>query len=315
MKREYRVQGSEYRLPILLTALVGGGLLVRGLAIFQAPVIANDVILYIKAAKLYASGSYSDALRVCPFSLFPLLLPPFYKIFGDWVLAGQWVSSLCGALTIIPLYLLARRIFDVKIALWGTIFYIVCPPLVIFSAEILRDTPFILLYITALWFGYSGIKDEKAGHAALAGICIFLAVLIRKEGIPLFMILPLFLIWRVAKEKVSWIKAAQMLAFLLIPFFVIALFVGVLAPDILKLTPVSSARLEEAMVSLADSATIKEIGTEVEEKNLSLYGKNLFQLAKNYRFLLYFADILYKTIRAFSVPLFLLFLFGFIRRK
>ncbi len=315
MKRKCRMKGCDYKIPILLMTLFFGGLLVRCVAVFQTPVIANDVILYIKAAKLYAAGSYYDALRVCPFSLFPLLITPFYKIFGDWVMTGQWVSSLCGALTIVPLYLLARRIFDEKIALWGTIFYMVCPSLVIFSAEILRDTPFILLYITTLWLGYSGIKDEKIGYTALAGIPIFLTVFIRKEGIPLFIILPLFLIWRVIKEGVSWRKATLVFAYLLISVLSIFFLAHIFTPEIMKVNAVSPGMVKDAAkISFTDS-TIKGIEKEIEEKDLSLYGRNLFQLAKDYRFLLYFIDVVYKCIKAFSVPLFLLFLFGFIRRK
>lgn len=314
MKKQLSVTAQKWGLPIVLMALFVAALFVRWIAILQTPVIANDPTLYIKVAKLYSQGAYHEAFARCPFSLFPLLIFLFYKICGDWVLAGQWASTLCGALTVIPLYLLARRIFDEKIALWGTIFYIVCPTLVMFSAEILRDMPFIFFYISALWLGYTAIKDEKMGHSALAGILIFLSVLIRREGILLLIIFSLFLIWRAIKERVSWRKATLLFAFLLIAFFGVFFLVGAFGPDIVKVTPASSERVDEARVSFSDS-TIKDLEKEIEEKDLSQYGKNFFQLAKNYRFLMYFIHVIYKSIKAFSVPLFLLFLFGFIRRE
>jgi hypothetical protein len=315
MKSRHVVIDKKWKLSIILTTLFLGALAVRWIAILRTPIIAPDAIFYIKAAKLFSAGAYYDALRLCSFSLFPLLISPWYKIFGDWVMAGQWVSTLCGALTVIPLYLLARRIFDEKIALWGTIFYIICPQLVMFSAEILRNIPFVLFYVTALWLGYTGIKDEKMGYLALAGIVIFLSVLIRREGILLLIILSLFLMWRLIKERVSWRKATLLFAFLFISFFGIFFILGAFAPEIMKVTPVLSERVkDEASVSFTNS-TIKDIEKEIEEKNLSNHGKNLFQLAKNYRFFIYFFHVIYKSINAFSVPLFLLFLFGFIRRK
>ena len=97
---------------------------------------------------------------LCSFSILPLLIAIPYKIVGDWVITGQLISTLCGALTVIPLYLLARRIFNGGIALYGAIFYIVCPSLVQFSAEVLRDIPFIFFYVIALWLAYTGIKNE-----------------------------------------------------------------------------------------------------------------------------------------------------------
>lgn len=312
MQNQFLITAQRWELPLVLTALFLGALVVRSIAILQTPVIAIDAIRYIEAAKLFFTGAYHDALRHCPFSLFPLLISLFYKIYGDWVMAGQWLSTLCGALTIIPLYLLARRMFDEKIALWGTIFYLICPSLVISSAEVLRNMPFILFFITALWIGYTGIKDAKMGLSALAGITIFLSILIRKEGIVLLIVLSLFLIWQVVKERVSWRKATLLLASLVISFCGIFFLLSTFTPEIVKVTPLSSEKVKNE-VSADFTASIIE--KEVEDKNLSPSGKILFQLAIKYRFLIYIIHASYHIIYAFSIPLFILFLLGFIRRK
>jgi hypothetical protein len=312
MQNQFFIMAQRWELPLVLTALFLGALVVRSIAILQTPVIAIDAIGYIEAAKLFFTGAYHDALRHCSFSLFPLLIVPFYKIFGDWVIAGQWLTALCGALTIIPLYLLARRIFDEKIALWGAIFYLICPSLVIFSAEVLRNMPFILFFITALWIGYAGIKDANMGLTALAGITIFLSILIRKEGIVLLIILALFLIWQVVKERVSWRKATLLLASLAISFCGIFFLLSIFTPEIVKVTPLSSEKVKNEVRADFAASIIEE---EVEDTNLSLSGKNLFQLAIKYRFLIYVIHASYHIIYAFSIPLFLLFLFGFVRRK
>src|SRR4030043_822056 len=172
---------------VVIFILFSFALVVRLIALHQNYVIANDGVMYIKMAQLYSAGEYHHELfrSHAYYSFFPLLILPCYKVFGDWVLAGQLVSTLCGALTVIPLFLLARRIFDEKIALWGSIFYAICPLLVQYSAEVLRDIPFVFFYTTALWWGYKGIKDGKLVFVALSSFFIAISASLRIEGLTL----------------------------------------------------------------------------------------------------------------------------------
>ena len=118
---------NKERLLFIALAFFGAALGVRWIAIMQNYVIANDATLYIKSAKLYSIGFYAEGFNTFPRSTFPLLIALSQKLFGDWVRAGQWVSALLGTLTIIPLYLLARRLFDDKVAFLTAIFYSICP--------------------------------------------------------------------------------------------------------------------------------------------------------------------------------------------
>ena len=106
---------------ILIVVFFLLALIVRLVALKQNYVIAHDGTLYIKMAKLFAAGQYQYEIFSAGayYAFFPLLIFAFHKVLGDWFLAGQLISLCFGSLTIIPLYLLARRLFDEQIALIG----------------------------------------------------------------------------------------------------------------------------------------------------------------------------------------------------
>jgi len=297
---------------ILFLAALG----VRLIALKQNYVIANDSILYIKMAQLYSTGQYHHELfRNYPYyAFFPFLILPFQKVFGNWVLAGQWLSTLCGALTVIPLYFLAKQIFDEKIALLGAVFYIICPDLVQYSAEVLRDIPFVFFYTTALWLGYKGIKDERVVFIGLAGLFIALSACIRIEGLTLLISLPFFLLWYGIKNDIPWKRGLTACGVLLvIVFFIFILFGFLLAQKGIKVSGAQISKGEGVLYSI-ENKMIKNLEKEIEEKSISELGKEFFYLAKRHRFVLYSHHIFYKTVKVFNI-LFLLFLFGLIKRR
>ena len=300
-------------LVIFLTALG-----VRFIALKQNYVIAQDGIFYIKMAQLYSGGEFHhEIFRDYPYyAFFPLLIVPFYKLFGDWVLAGQWISVLCGALTVIPLYLLARRLFDEKVALLAAIFYIICPNLVRHSAEVLRDIPSIFFYTMALWWGYKGIKEGKVVHIGLAGLFIALSASLRLEGLTLLASLPLFLLWYGIKNDFTLKRQLITLGGLFACVFCILALFGLFFNK-------KGINIGEIQISVTKSyltlqslknQTIESIEKEVEEKGISQVGKDFFYIARKHRFVLYSSHIFYNTVKVFNI-LFLLFLFGLIKRK
>ena len=291
---------------------------VRLIALKQNYIIAPDAILYIKMAKLFFAGQFhSEIIRnYSYYAFYPFLIVPFYKVFGDWVYAGQWVSTLCGALTVIPLYLLARRIFDEKIAFWGAIFYAICPNLIRYSAEVLRDIPFVFFYTSALWLGYRGIKDEKLVFVGLSALFIALSASLRIEGLTLLATLPLFIFWRGHKNDFSWKRRLIPFGVLCASVFCILFLFGLfLNQKGIQIGKIQIKALKNVVnVKILENQTIKNIEKEVEETDISQIGKEFFYLAEKHRFVLYSYHIFFKTVKVFNI-LFLLFLFGLIKRK
>lgn len=283
----------------------------------QNEVIARDAVLYIKSAKLYSVGNYVEGFNTFPRSIFPLFIVFAQWIFGDWVRAGQWVSTFFGAVAVIPLYLLARRIFNEKIGITSAIFYIVCPSLVRDSAEVLRETPFIFFYITALWLGYEGIREKRGGVISLAGVFILLSASLKDYGLMLFISLILFLCWYVVKREITGRKALILCSTFLASVIVVLILFGILLNhkkyDVY--TPVITRAKSTLMGITHERSIISKLEEQIEESEISTKGKRLLGLAIDHRFALYSYHIFSKTVHAFNIILFVLFIFGLVKRR
>jgi hypothetical protein len=303
---------------ILLTVLIllGAALVVRWIAALQNDVIANDAMLYIKSAKLYAMGAYEEGFKVFPRSTFPLFIAFAQRFTGDWVWAGQWVSTFFGALALVPFYFLAQGIFGEKIAIVSSIFYVICPSLVQNSAEVLRDTPFVFFYVTALWLGYEGIRKKRAEIIGLAGLSILFCASLKDYGLMLFLSLLLFLCWFAFKRQVS-VRRTLSLCFTFLGSAVIVLTLLVILLDH------RGFNVQASVVSRAKSAftgvthhrvAISKLKDGVAKSELSPREKRFLGIAIRHRFAVFFFYIMSKTIDAFGIILFVLFIFGLIKR-
>ena len=289
---------------------------VRLIALTQNYVVANDGVLYIKMAQLFSTGEYHNELlrNYSYYAFFPVFILLFNKILGDWVLAGQLISVLFGTLTVIPLYLLGRRIFDEKIAFFGAFFYSINPDLVKYSTEVLRDIPFSFFFITAIWLGYKGIKDEKLILVGFAGLFIALSASLRLEGLALLVCLPAFFFWNSIKNSISWGKPITACGLLwAVPLSILILFGFLFAQKGINIGSMQMAKSKAVIIS-SQNKYFKSVEKEVEEKRFSQKTKRFIDLAIKHRFVLYASNIIYKTTKVFNI-LFLLFLFGLIKRR
>ena len=101
--------------------------------------------------------------------LYPYLMAGVFKVFGVYSYSSAWVlltfNSLLSALTCIPIYLIADRIFDARVALWSAGTWALLPWIWYWSIHWLWDTtltPLVLslIFLTALelqdWPGIRG---------------------------------------------------------------------------------------------------------------------------------------------------------------
>jgi 4-amino-4-deoxy-L-arabinose transferase-like glycosyltransferase len=308
---------KKERLFLTVLVLLAAALGVRWVAMLQDEVVANDATLYIKSAKLYSMGAYTEGFDAFPRSTFPLFIAFAQRFIGDWIRAGQWVSAFFGTLAVIPLFLLARRIFNERIAVVSSIFYIICPSLVQNSAEVLRDTPFIFFYITALWLGYEGVREKQAGIMGLAGVIILLCASLKDYGLMVFGAILLFLCWSVIKKQIIVGKALILCSTFLATSIVILILSGMVL-DYRKfgihIPAITRARI--TLASVADQRSrVSKLEEEIEESELSPQGKRFFDLALEHRMALYFFRIFSKTLRAFNIVFFGLFILGLVKRR
>ncbi len=154
--------------------------------------------------------------------LLPYILSIFYLFNIDFLIS--FLVIFIGSLSIVLLYTLGKKLFNKKIALYSSIFFLLTPLHIIYSAKILAGvlfTFFILLTFMSFWEGYE--KGNKK-HKIFFGIFLGLSLLARYTAL---WITPVFFFYflvkykslRFLKEKYIWYS---ILAFflILIPWFI-----------------------------------------------------------------------------------------------
>jgi 4-amino-4-deoxy-L-arabinose transferase-like glycosyltransferase len=127
---------------------------------------------------------------------YPYLLGATYAASDDSTDAARYLNAALGALTVLLVYLIAKRIWGRRAALLATVFTAVFPPLVLLSRDLVSESLFIPLELGAvlcvLEFRRSGGAWRWAAGAG--GLC-GLAILTRNTGFVLAIPIALGL-WR-----------------------------------------------------------------------------------------------------------------------
>ena len=183
-----KIFGNFSILPILLI-----GLILR-LVNINAPVIgihswrqadtasiarnffSNDLIFW--QPQVDWSGSTNGFVE-CEFPLYQYLVANLYKIFGVNEVYARALSVIFGCLSILFLFRLTRKIFNIEVAWWGTLFYAILPISVFYSRTIQPESLMMFLGIFSLerWTEFIENKDKKA--LFISWISFTLAVLIK----------------------------------------------------------------------------------------------------------------------------------------
>ena len=182
---------SEKKKLLILLAIAFA---IRLFLLFHTHCIAKDGITIIALARDFAAGNF-EKVAFSPFPPgYPLLIALAHNFVGNWELAGQFVSLLLGTLTIIPLYLLGRRIFDQRVALLSCLFFAIHPYLGRFSAEVLRESTYIFFFVTAVWLSWEALSRKHLYLYPLIALAAALAYLTRTEGIGILIVVGLWVL-------------------------------------------------------------------------------------------------------------------------
>ncbi len=314
----------------VLSILLGSAFVLRLYLVFHTYIINNDGILYVELAKLISQGcvSRTNSLYLHPylFNVYPLLISVFQKIFYNWEFSAKLVSALFGSLTIIPFYFLVKCLFNRSVALISSILFIFHPYLVRYSAEVIRGPTFWLFFTMTLWVGWLAITREKPWLFALTGLFGAISFLSRREGI---FILPLITVW-LFLEDVKALKGAYKKK-VLFAFTLLVGFAMLSSPAMLYLKKKTGrwhwARLDEVPSAAFGDVTMKSIKGNFEKLELKPWDnslsekveltrlKNFLTLAVDNRMIIIGIEAVRKFLKATHPLLFLLLVFGTIKRK
>jgi 4-amino-4-deoxy-L-arabinose transferase-like glycosyltransferase len=191
---------------------------------------ANDAFEYDYLAHSIASGDgYPPSgylLQGGPTAIrgpgYPYLLGGVYALSGDSRTAGRLAGALLGALSVLLLYLIAKRIWGIRIGLAAALLAAVFPPLVMLSRELLSESLFIPLELGALLCVLNFRRSGGALRwAVTAGALCGLAALTRNTALALLLAVPLGM----------WTAQARLAARSLVaPLLVLAVAALVIAP-------------------------------------------------------------------------------------
>jgi 4-amino-4-deoxy-L-arabinose transferase-like glycosyltransferase len=115
---------------------------------------------------------------------YPYLLGVVYAVTDDSVTAGRLAGAALGALVVLLLYLLVRRIWGRRIGLCAAGMAAIFPPFVLLSQELWSESLFLVLELAAILCVISFRRSGSALRwAAAAGAVCGLAVLTRNVGL------------------------------------------------------------------------------------------------------------------------------------
>ncbi len=111
----------------------------KGALVFSTQVPNPDGVLYINAAREFTLGHFQQGIKIYPMPFYPFLIMLFHYAIPDWIRAAQTISWLSMVFATIPLYLIAKKLFGYKPALWGIISYSLAPHFNTIASKIIRD--------------------------------------------------------------------------------------------------------------------------------------------------------------------------------
>lgn len=193
----------------LLLGIVFLSALIKILFALIDPVINVDGALYIEAAKKIASGEYRIALNLYPMPLFPALIALGHFIVNDWVLAARLFNISAMVLSIFPLYLITRDLFNLEAALLASFVFAILPMPNEWAVDVVRGPLFVFCFAWTIYFSLRVIHEKKVIHCVIIAICSWLTIFFRIEGIfliPIFALLFLCFFMRSHSDKRKWGK-------------------------------------------------------------------------------------------------------------
>lgn len=117
--------------------------------------------------------------------------------FLDYMMVQRLVSIIISALTVIPAYLLCTRFFNKKLALVGSLMFVVDPKIILNSTLGITEPAFIFLGILTLFLFLS--DNKKLVYLSFATLALF--TLVRYEGLLLLIPLSIMFFVKFKKEK------------------------------------------------------------------------------------------------------------------
>ena len=160
------------------------GFVIRLYPLSYKNIINPDGVSYINQAKAILDGNWKLAVN-CGYkfiSLYHILIPFFFKLTGDWIIAAKSISLLFGTLTIIPFYLISKQFFRKSTLLLTVLAFSINPFLVSHSEDLIKGPIFWFFALLGVYFFITVFNEQaKTRFLLLSSISFLIAGWARLE--------------------------------------------------------------------------------------------------------------------------------------
>ena len=214
--------------------------------------INNDGLLYISAAQQFASGHLKEGLSLYPMPLYSFLITIVHFLISDWVLAARLISLIFLILTIIPLYLISKDLFDKRIAFWGCLAFVLAPLPTSWVVYVTRGPVFIFFFAWAVYCALKAIRHKKPGFFVLTAVLSWFSILLRVEGIIFIPAFFLFLAYSaISNSQKRSLFLKGIIIWVAFPVFIFGLLFITMGDNV-----ISFNRMEQVVQVLQDTANL-----------------------------------------------------------
>ncbi|MEK7324933.1 MAG: glycosyltransferase family 39 protein, partial [Chloroflexota bacterium] len=205
---------------VMMLALVIAGIVLSAYQLQNIPnMLVGDEGDFFKTARAIATGGYKPSVFGFGVYSYPILSSYYQvgvmRLFGTTLWAWRFGSVVIAALAVIPLYALAREMFNRRVAVTAGVILIVTPYFLAYARLGYNNGQAILPVALAVYFLYAGFKRGSAFYLCAAGVAAGLGFYTYTAGrlavlVSLFYFLYLFL----TRQQAWWKLIVLGLAFL-----------------------------------------------------------------------------------------------------
>jgi len=192
----------------LLSSFFIGGIFFKLLFWKKAePMTLGDLYFYQGLAQAFLARDWVHFWHFHFFPAYPVLMALFHKLTAaDLVRSGRWLNILFDGLSVVPVYLLGKEIFNKRAGIFAGLFWSFCWPYHRLYGD--PEPVYAFFILVALWLVLQS-RISRKNYLAAAALCGF-AALVKSEAV--FFIVLLSLIYLVRSGERIRSRAAMLAA-------------------------------------------------------------------------------------------------------
>jgi hypothetical protein len=188
-----------------LTFVVCLGFILRLYVALNAVTISVDSTIDLGLARAFIEGDFYGGLDINRPPLHPLLVSLLYPLFNDYELSARCISVVFGTLAIAISFYIGRTVYNERLGLITAFFVAVHPHLVRYSGDTLREGLYYFLSATIILLGLKVLSNKKIGTMFLIGLLSVLAYLTKPGAIGFLIVISLWVIfYNVRQIRRDW---------------------------------------------------------------------------------------------------------------